>query len=155
MSRINKITFFNKEQYQGLKHQHLKDVSTYKNFITDINVEIGKRYILGTKDGFPLPKFLGIIKVTKYKQKGGVVTLEKVVKTKGVEKEYNHHTFGYVYRFAWIKKINITSILRPKYKKMQIGDIGVLRFKAHRKNLKRPLAKILKNYERDYEENQY
>ena len=157
MSRINKVSFFTKEQYADLKFQHLKNVAEYKNFITDINVEIANKYVLGTKEGFLLPKFLGILKVTKSKQKKGIITLEKVVKTKGQEKEYNHHTFGYVYRFSWIKVINtnLGNTLRPKYKRMYCSDLGLLRFKPHRGNLKRPLAKILKNYIRDYDQHIY
>jgi hypothetical protein len=38
---------------------------------------------------------------------------------------------------------------------MYCTDLGLLKFKPHRANLKRPLAKILKNYERDYDEQIY
>jgi len=156
MSKINKVSFFTKEQYQIQKHQYLS-LSDYKSFITEINEEIAKDFILNSRQGFIFPKFLGLLKVVKSKQKGGVITLEKVVKTKGQEKEYNNHTFGYIYKFKWIKQIhvNLGNVLRPKYKRMYCSDLGLLKFKPHRTNLKRPLAKILKNYERDYDEQTY
>lgn len=156
MSKINKVNFFTKEQYQIQKYQHLSIID-YRKFITEINVEIAKEFILNSRQGFILPKFLGLLKVVKGKQKGGVITLEKVVKTKGQEKEYNNHTFGYIYKFKWIKQIHVHlgNILRPKYKRMYCTDLGLLKFKPHRANLKRPLAKILKNYERDYDEQIY
>lgn len=153
MSKINKVSFFTKEQYEIQKHQYLS-LKDYKQFITEINETIAKDFILGSRQGFILPKFLGLLKITKTKQKGGVITLEKVVKTKGQEKEYNNHTFGYIYRFSWIKQIhtNLGNVFRPKYKRVYCSDLGILKFKPHRANLKRPLAKILKNYERDYDE---
>jgi hypothetical protein len=154
----NTITFFDKEDYKNLLHKHLS-LSDYKRFINDVNKQTGEEFVLDSKDGFlmPIPN-LGRLKIVKYYRPKGVFAAHK-----GDKKEYNIHTMGYVYCCRMFRSNSFRLYYSKTYSKVAPTEFEqtnflsrisneIYNFKTHRMNIKRPLAKILKNNLRDYEE---
>lgn len=148
------IKFFTKEEFDKYPNKNIsyKDA---KAFINECHTSIGEHIILKDKSGWRLPLNLGFIKILK-KQHKGIVTTESFNNRKS--KEYNNHTFGYVYTFRWYKNIDPDFDRRRlfekglvKYQKKSFNLKMAVRFEAHRANLKRKLAKLLKAGKIDFD----
>lgn len=139
---VNRKTFFTRKEYKQIQKKHNIELNYvfYKELIKTYNKFLCKE-ILENGDVL-LPNELGQIKINKYKPKSPIYNKEKDMENK----EYNFHTFGYLYYFKWVRG--------HKYETLKKRDFGVkhklLKFFPHRMNLRRPLAKILKSGERDY-----
>jgi hypothetical protein len=154
---VNSIEFFTRKDYENLKYKHL-DLKDYKVFIKEIHKETAEKHILEDKNGFVLPvNNLGRIRIIKKYRPKGVYAAHK-----GDKKEYNLHTMGYVYNCTLFKpkarlyySKQFTSKPPEPLELTEFLDkisTEIYNFKVHRMNIKRPLAKILKNNIRDYDE---
>ena len=148
--RVGKHTkcFFDKNHFNTLDSK--LTMSEYRLFIRKIHLEIDKEVILGTKEGFIMPLKLGDIRVVKEKKNEGVITTHTAL-TKDGKKEYNRHSFGYIYSFFWDKKQraeyynkNRRSLV-PRYKNKPIMWFTIFKFTPTREFLKRDLAKKIFN----------
>lgn len=146
-TELSRTTFFTTKEFDNLKLPKLTRLQ-YKEFIKDWNKLIAEE-ILENKDGYYLPFNFGQLKILKSKPKGDLYTTHSIV-TKG-GKEFNFHSFGFVYK---IRLLANTSFKYGKklFSKKITSYRSAFRFKAHRLNLKRPLAQIIKNNIRDYDQ---
>jgi hypothetical protein len=145
-TELKRTTFFTKKEFEDLKLPKLNR-QEYKEFVKDWNDLICKE-VLENKSGYYLPFDFGLLKITKSKPEGDLYTTHSVVTGKG--KEYNLHSFGYIYRinlFAY----NSLKLSKKLFGKKISSFRSAFRFKPHRQNLKRPLAQIIKNNIRDYD----
>lgn len=149
MSKAGKHSkcFFDKEHFKTLDTK--LDLPTYRQFIRKIHLRVCEEMILSTKEGYIMPCKLGDIRVDKQKKKEGIFTTHSAL-TKG-RKEFNAHSFGYIYSIIWDKRIRAEyyrhnrSHLVPKYKNNPIMWFTIYRFTGTREYLKRALAKKIFN----------
>ncbi len=139
---IARKTFFTKKEYEVIKKKYeiplnyyfyRKLIKTYNKFLCE--------EILENENGSLLPLDLGKIRIRKYKPSKEVHTEQS-----GKKIEYNFHSLGYVYFFTWERGF--------KYENRNKRNYGIkaklFTFKAHRMNLKRPLAQIVKQGLQEY-----
>jgi hypothetical protein len=135
--------FFEKNHFKTLESKI--DIKQFRQFIRKIHLRICNEAILSTKEGYVLPHKLGDIRVKKEKKKEGVFTTHSVM-TKN-KKEFNHHTFGYVYSIVWDKNNRYSYFHKakaycfPNYKNQAIYWFQIYKFTPTREYLKRALAK--------------
>lgn len=139
---VNRKTFFTKKEFEILKEKHQIPLNYifYKQLIKTYNKFLCEK-ILESQNGALLPYDLGTIHIKKYKPSKPVYTEKNVI-----DKEYNFHTFGYIYFFRWERGF--------KYENTKKRNYGIkakmLKFYPHRRNLKRPLAQRIKTGLNDY-----
>lgn len=151
MGRVGKhsVCFFDKKHFNTLKTK--LDIAQYRKFIRAIHLRVCEEVILESKEGFIIPMKLGEIRIQKEKKTEGVFTTQSRIQKS--RKEYNPHTFGYIYKIAWDKKIRGRvyhmnhSNLVPRYNTKPITWFTIYRFTATRYHLKRALAKKIFNQE--------
>jgi hypothetical protein len=152
MGRVceNGAIFFTKEEYAELKYQHLPRTE-YRKFIDRIHGRVAEEEILN-KEGHKLPFNMGYIMIQKLFKPNGIFAAYK-----GKLKEYNFHSMGFVYLINFFKNQSKVLKYSDTYKKVggKAGtnpnvDLDLFKFTAHRKNIRRPLSKIIKNHKRDY-----
>lgn len=139
--------FIKKEHFETL---NLKlSLQEYRQFIRKIHVRICEEQILSTREGFIIPNKMGDISVVKQKKTEGIYTTHSAIAKK--KKEYNYHTFGFIYSIKWDRKIrgrlyhtNYSNLV-PKYKGNPIMWFPVFQFTPTREHLKRALAKKIFN----------
>lgn len=150
MKEYRWIKFFTEKDYKNLKYKHLER-EEYRKFIKAIHERIAKKEVVLNKEGFEMPLNLGKIQVLKkYKPKGVNLMYKK-------EKEYNTHSFGYVYsvkaykskRSVWYTAIyDISNKLKGSFSVSHY----FYRFIPHRENIKRAITKVINEQILDYHE---
>lgn len=113
-------------------------VLKFGRFIKEVHERIATEIILDNREGYILPFNLGAIRLKKKKKTQGVYTIE-ARNNKNNAKQYNRHTFSYVYYVTWDKYFNYIGantrkkkLFYVRYKGNEINWFKIYQFKVIR-----------------------